>query len=338
MGKEKSFLLAGFLIGILVSTAAFAMLVPSLREGNGSGSAVVLKLAHSLDQQHPVHIAMLRMAELLDEKSSGTARIEVFADGQLGSEIECIEQVQRGVLEMTKSSTAAVEGFIPEFAVFGVPFLFRDEQHAWNVYDSELGEELLVARTDSGLRGLCFYDAGARSFYTIDKPVLEPKDLQGQKIRVQESKTAMQMVEALGGSPTPISFGELYSGLQTRMVDGAENNPPSFYTTRHFEVCKHYSLDEHTRVPDILLISQTVWEKLSPDVKRWLQEAANESADFQRELWKEKTAEVLKAVEEKGVTVYRPDKTSFAEKVKPMLESYQGTKIGSLIERIQGTP
>jgi tripartite ATP-independent transporter DctP family solute receptor len=154
---------------------------------------------------------------------------------------------------MTKTSAAPMEGFVPEMAIFGIPYVFRDNDHCWRVLESEIGRQLLAAGQSVGLHGLCYYDAGSRSFYTIDRPILVPDDLRGLKIRVQQSKTAMDMVEALGGSPTPIPWGELYTALQQRMVDGAENNPPSFHSNRHFEVCKHLSLDEHTIVPDILV-------------------------------------------------------------------------------------
>ncbi|MGI9430338.1 MAG: TRAP transporter substrate-binding protein DctP, partial [Bythopirellula sp.] len=193
----------------------------------------------------------------------------------------------------------------------------------------------LQAGNSVGLHGLCYYDAGARSFYTIDQPVLTPDDLRGLKIRVQESQTAMQLVEALGGSPTPMNFGELYTGLQQKMVDGAENNPPSFYSNRHFEVCKHYSLDEHARVPDILLMSQASWERLPSQVQQWLQETTDESARFQRQQWKEKTAEVLAEVQKHGVTIHTPDKQLFAAQVATMVEKMQGTPVGKLIQRIQ---
>ena len=185
------------------------------------------------------------------------------------------------------------------------------------------------------MHGLCYYDAGARSFYTIGKPIMTPSDLQGLKIRVQKSKTAMDMVEALGGSPTPIPWGELYTALQQKMVDGAENNPPSFYTNRHFEVCKHLTLDEHARVPDLLLMSQKVWESLPPHVQQAVQEAADESSIYQRELWQEKSKEAIHAVEQEGVHVYYPDKTLFAEQVSAMRASYNGTSVGELIRRIQ---
>ena len=145
----------------------------------------------------------------------------------------------------------------------------------------------------------------------------------------------MDMVEALGGSPTPIPWGELYTALQQKMVDGAENNTPSFYSNRHFEVCKHLSLDEHARVPDILLMSQKIWESLPPHVQQAVQEAANESAIFQRELWQEKSQEVLQAVEREEVQVHYPDQSVFANQVSAMHASYDGTSVGELIRRIK---
>jgi len=253
----------------------------------------------------------------------------------LGSETECIEQLQRGALAMTKTSAAPMESFVPEMAVFGIPYVFRDGDHCWRVLESDVGKELLAAGERVGLYGLCYYDAGSRSFYTIDRPILVPDDLRGLKIRVQQSKTAMDMVEALGGSPTPIPWGELYTALQQRMVDGAENNPPSFYTNRHFEVCKHLSLDEHTIVPDILVVSRKVWDDLPPHVRAWVQEAADESSVFQRRLWREGTEEALAAVQREGVTIHRPERRAFVERVRPMHESYAGTPVGDLLARIQ---
>ncbi|MEJ2543263.1 MAG: TRAP transporter substrate-binding protein DctP [Calditrichaceae bacterium] len=181
---------------------------------------------------------------------------------------------------------------------------------------------------------MCYYDAGSRSFYAIDKPINTPADLKGMKIRVMKSITAVNMVKALGGSPTPIPWGELYTALQQGVVDGAENNPPSFYFSRHYEVCKYYSLDEHTAVPDILLMSTVVWNNLTPQEQEWLQKAVDESVIHQKKLWKEATEEALKAVQEAGVKVTYPDKTPFLEAVKPMHDSYKGTPIYDLIQEI----
>ncbi|MCB0437094.1 MAG: DctP family TRAP transporter solute-binding subunit, partial [Mangrovimonas sp.] len=166
---------------------------------------------------------------------------KIYPNQQLGSERENLELLQIGSLDMTKVSVGVMENFAPKMKVFGLPFLFRDKQHAFNVLDGPIGKELLDEGEKYWLKGLCYYDAGSRSFYTKDKPVMTPEDLKGSKIRVMESVTAMDMVRSLGGAPTPISWGELYTSLQQGVVDGAENNPPSFYLSRHYEVCKFYS-------------------------------------------------------------------------------------------------
>ena len=293
-----------------------------------------LKIGHSLDVEHPVHKAMLFMAEKLKEKSGGKVVLQIYSGEQLGSEREMIEQLQLGSLDMAKVSTSPLESFVPIVGVFSVPYLFRDSDHLWLVLDGPIGEKLKSAGERVGLKGMCYYDAGSRSFYTKSKPILSPADLAGMKIRVQESKTSMAMIQALGASPTPIAWGELYTSLQQGVIDGAENNPPSFYRSRHFEVCKHYSLDEHTMVPDIVLMSMATWKKLSPDVQKMVQDAANESAQYQRQLWKKETEDSLKKVQEQGVKLYNPDKAAFREKVRQMHESYKGSEVGELLQEI----
>jgi len=296
----------------------------------------VLKLAHGLDPSHPVHSAMVYMAEQCKEISGGEMSIEIYPSGQLGSEQQCVELLQIGSLAITKVSAAVMESFTEDFKVLGLPYVFRSREHSFEVLDGEIGDELLLSTEPFWIRGLCFYDAGSRSFYTIDQPVEHPDDLKGLKIRVMKSITAMEMVKAQGGSPTPISWGELYTALQSGVVDGAENNPPSFYTSHHYEVCKYYSLNEHTMVPDVLIVSQKVWKKLSDQEKKWLQEAADRSVTVQRKLWAESELESLKIVQEAGVTVTYPDKEPFAEKVTELLESYRDDeKIYDLITRIR---
>ena len=338
MSKSLSMFVAGIFVGLLAATGGFTLLVRQQNIQRSAGaSAYVLKLGHSLDQAHPVHTAMEFMAQRLAEKSAGMVELRIFPNGQLGSETECIEQLQRGALAMTKTSAAPMESFIPEMAVFGVPYAFRDEDQYWRVLEGQVGQRLLDSGQRVRLRGLCYYDAGSRNFYTIDRPIHSPDDLRGLKIRVQKSKTAMDMVEALGGSPTPIPWGELYTALQQRMVDGAENNPPSFYANRHYEVCKHLTLDAHTLVPDVLLISEDIWQELPPQVRTWVREAAIESSRYQRKLWQEKTEEALQAVQAAGVTVYRPDKSPFIDKVAAMHHSYDGTPVGELLDEIKAT-
>jgi len=298
---------------------------------------LTLKLAHGLPVEHPVHQAMVFMGKRCDELSGGKLQMEIYPSGQLGSEQQCVELCQIGSLSITKISAAVMESFKPEYRVLGLPYMFRDTDHLFKVLNGNIGKELLISTEKKMIRGLCFYDAGSRSFYTIDKPILTPEDLKGLKIRVMKSQTAMDMVKALGGSPTPISWGELYTALQSGVVDGAENNPPSLYTSHHFEVCKHYSLDEHTSVPDVMIISMHVWKHLSDQEKAWLQQAADESVPLQRKLWAESVKHSMEEVQKAGVKVYHPDKKLFVEKVEPIYEMYKKDQpaIWSYIERIR---
>lgn len=297
-----------------------------------SGDVKVIKLAHGLDPQHSVHKGMVFLGQRLAEKSGGKLKVEVYPSGQLGSERECLELVQLGGLAMTKVSASVLEGFAPEFKVFGLPYLFRDEAHKTAVLDGPIGKEILAAPQAKFMRGLCYYDSGSRSFYT-KRPIRTPEDLAGLKIRVQESPMAFALIRAFGASATPISFGELYTALQQGVVDGAENNPPSFHLARHYEVCKYYSLDEHTSVPDVVVVSTHFWSSLSAEEQRWLQEAADESAVYQRKLWDTSTAESLAAVEKAGVEIIRPDKAAFAAKVADLHKTAQADPIVGPLDR-----
>jgi tripartite ATP-independent transporter DctP family solute receptor len=239
---------------------------------------------------------------------------------------------------MTKVSVGVLENFAPKMKVLGLPFLFRNRQHSFDVLDGPIGKMLLNDGEKYWLKGLGYYDAGSRSFYTKDRPINSPEDLVGLKIRVMESVTSMDMVNSLGGSPTPISWGELYTALQQGVVDGAENNPPSFYLSRHYEVCKYYSLDEHTVLPDVLLAGTHLWNKLSTEEKGWLTQAVENSIIYQRKLWMESEEEALLAVQQAGVTILRPDKALFSEKVKSNYEQYrEDEELYHLIQEIQNT-
>jgi tripartite ATP-independent transporter DctP family solute receptor len=295
-----------------------------------------LKLAHGLNVDHPVHKGMEFMAARLAEKSDNQLLIEIYPSQQLGTERQCLELLQIGSLAMTKVSAAVMENFSPQLKVLSLPYIFRDREHAYRVFDGPIGESMQSSSEQYRLRGLAYFDAGQRSFYTKDRPVNEPDDLVGLKIRVQESVTAMELVRSLGGSPTPISWGELYTALQQGVVDGAENNPPSFYTSRHYEVCKYYSINEHTAVPDILVIGTTAWNSLNEQEQKWLKEAAFEATQEQRKLWQAAEEEALIAIKAAGVEVTYPDKTQFMEKTKGMLEAFRSNpELYELIQSIQ---
>ena len=296
-----------------------------------------LRLAHSLDISHPVHKGMEYMAKRARELSEGKLKIKIYPSSQLGSERECLEMLQIGSLAMTKVSSAVMQGFVPEYKALGMPYIFRDLQHYHKVLDGPIGEKILNSGTEYWLKGLAFYDAGSRSFYTINKPVREPSDLKGMKVRVMQSITSVKMVQAMGGSPTPISWGELYTALQNGVVEGAENNLPTFHTSHQYEVCKYFSMNKHASIPDVLLMSTHIWEQLSEKEKQWLQQAARESVEKQREYWQEARKKALKVIKEAGVEVVYPDIEPFRESVQSVYTYIKNTSpdVYKLTQEIQ---
>lgn len=315
---------------ILAATTAVAC-------GRGP-DATVIRLGHMLDPTHPVHLGMVDMAERLAAKSGGRARVEIFPGGQLGTERELLELLQIGSLGMTKVSSSVLEQFVPAFRVFGLPYLFRDDAHRFAVLEGPVGQQLLLAPESVWLRGLTYYDAGTRSFYTTRRAIEHPRDLSGLKIRTQESASAIRMINLLGAAATPISFGELYTALQQGVVDGAENNPPSYHTSRHYEVARFYALDEHTAVPDVLLVSTVVWKALDAQTQRWLTESAVESHELQQRLWQEATSRAIAEMEAAGVRIVRPDQAPFREAVAPMFDEFRRDPVvGPLVDAIEKT-
>lgn len=304
----------------------------------GSALAVEkMRLGHGLQVDHPVHLAMQRFADLVKQKSNGSMEITIYANGTLGSEREMLEQVQNGVLELTKANASPLESFAQEYKVFSLPFIFRDRNHFYKVLEGPIGESIMASSKNKGFIGLTFYDSGVRSFYA-KKPINTPDDLKGLKIRVQESPTSIKMINTLGASATPMPYGEVYSGLQTGVIDGAENNVSALTIGRHGEVAKFYSNTEHQMVPDVLLISTTKWEKLTKAQQDILQQAARESFDYQKTLWADyEKSEQVKA-EKMGVKFSSPNKAPFVAKVKPMIdEARKNPKIATVLDQIAAT-
>lgn len=297
----------------------------------------VLYLAHTLPQTHPVHKGILVFKDALFKKSEGTIEIKVFADGMLGSEREVLELLQIGSVAITKVSTATMSNFVPEYHVLGIPYLFRDNEHQFSVLEGEIGKSILEKGSKFWLRGLCYYDAGSRSFYTSSKAIRTPDDLKGLKIRVMNDQMSINMVNAMGGSATPMAFGELYTAIQQGVVDGAENNPPSFVSSNHYEVSKYYTLDQHSTVPDVLLIGTKFWDNLSDKEKVWVQEAADESAQAEKIFWNESEEASLKTIKAAGVEIIIPDKALFAEKSKSVLEVFlkEYPELNELVKNIK---
>lgn len=293
-------------------------------------------LAHNLPTSHPVHQGMEVFAKEVLKISKGKLKVKIFPDGQLGSEREVLELLQIGSIAMTKVSAAAMANFAPEYKVLSVPYLFRDKAHLFNVLEGKTGKDILEAGSEYLLRGLCFYDAGSRSFYTKNKPIQTPEDLKGLKIRVMNHQMSVDMVNEMGGSATPMAYAELYTALQQGVVDGAENNAPSFVTSGHYEVCKYYTLDEHSSTPDVLVIGTRYWNKLSEEEQGWMRDAAKMSVNAQKGFWKKNVEECLVKLKAADVQIFYPDKKLFAEKSKVVMEEFsKDPKMKKLIGEIQ---
>lgn len=327
--------LAGIMTGVLIACILGAFVIRPKAGSKAGGRTIVIKLAHGLDEAHPVHQAMILMKQRLEELTGGKATIDLYSGGVLGGETDCLEQVQRGELAMTKVSTAALEAFIPEMKVFSIPFTFRDENHFWTTLNGDIGKKLLAKGAAQNFQGLCYYDSGDRNFYSTKKPIRTIDDVKGMKIRVMNSRTAMDMINAMGGSPCPITWGELYTALAQGTVDAAENNPPSFDTSRHFEVCKYFTFTAHQRIPDMVIMSTKVWNTLPQDVQVALQKAADESEVYQRKLWKEKTEQSLALAKEKGVELITPELDGFRKACAGIIQHKDYADIVPVYKAIQ---
>lgn len=304
----------------------------------GEEGAKVLKLAHGLSPTHSVHLGLVHMNKRLQELSGGKMMLDIYSSAQLGSENQCIELLQIGSLDITKVSSAALEGFADPFKVFGIPYLFRSREQFFSVLDGATGKQILESTVPYWFKGLTYFDSGARSFYTIHKPIRTPEDLQGLKIRVQKSPIAVEMMKTFGGSATPVDWGELYTALQSNVVDGAENNTPSVTTAFHHEVAKYYSVNEHTMCPDVIIISLSTWNKLNRQEQQWLHQAADEAAIYQRELWAEQEIQSMTEMKERGMEIIYPDKQPFIQAATPMIERFKTSPAyHDLIQQIQNT-
>ena len=290
---------------------------------------------------YPNTVAMDKFAELLKEKSGGKMTVKMYHSGTLGSQPDAIEQLRIGGIEIGNFNLGPLGPIVPEANVVSLPFIFKDVDHMWRVLDGKAGDIINEGMTKFGIVPLAWYDAGARSFYNSKKPIMKPEDVTGLKVRVMNNDLYSGMISALGGNPSPMAFAEVYQSLKTGVVDGAENNWPSYESTGHFEVAQFYSMSQHLIIPETLCINAKVWQGLSPEDQKILKEAAVESAMLQRKLWKERE----KASEEKvlagGVQFNEiPDKSGFQAAMKPVYEKFlkDNPNLKMLVGTIQNTP
>ena len=317
-----------------------AVLLATVLFSGGSSQAqpkpMVMRLAETHPQDYPTTKGDYEFARLVKERSNGRMVVEVFHSKQLGEERAVIEQVQLGAIDMTRVSISAVSAFVRDLDAFQLPYLYRDAAHMWKVLNGPIGEEILKKHEASNFVGVGWFEGGSRNFYT-KKQVKTVSDLKGMKIRVQQAPLMVGMVEALGAVATPLPYGEVYSALQTGVVDGAENNWPSYLTTSHYEVAKYFITDEHTRVPEITVGSKKVFDKLSKEDQAIIFKAAKDAVAYQIKLWNdfEKLAE--KTVREKGsiITEVNPaEKQKFMDAMKPLYDK-QPPEIMAVVNKIR---
>lgn len=315
----------GLAIGFAMSTALAAQ-----------AQQITLRSADIHPDGYPTVDAVKYMGKLVSERTSGRINIQVMNNSVLGSEKDTIEQTRFGVIDINRVNAAPFNNLVKETVVLGMPFLFRSTEHMHKTVDGPIGDEILKAFEPHGLVGLAYYDSGARSFYTTKKPIQKLSDLKGLKIRVQQSDLWIAMMQAFGANPTPMPMGEVYSSLETGVVDGAENNWPSYESARHYEVAKNYTLTEHSLNPEILVMSKISWDKLKPEDQKIIRAAAKESVAKMRELWSAREKVSEEKVRAAGVNVIKVDKAEFSAAMKPVYDKFvTDAKLKDLLTRIQ---
>jgi tripartite ATP-independent transporter DctP family solute receptor len=323
----------------MYKTLATAFLAGAAMMTGAQACEITLKSSDTHPDGYPTVAAVKAMGAMLEERTNGRLCIEVFHSAQLGQEKDTIEQTQFGVIDFNRVSLGPFNNIIEETQIPSLPYIFRSVGHMHRVMDGPIGDQIKDAFSDHDLIGLAFYDGGSRSFYNSDRPVKSMADLKGMKFRVMQSDLFVDMVSAVGANATPMPYGEVYSSIQTGVIDGAENNWPSYESSGHFEVAKYYTLDEHLIVPEVLVMSKRSWEKLSPEDQKAVRQAAKDSVPVMRKLWAEREAKSEAKVRSAGAQIIANiDKTPFINAMKPVYDKYlTSATLKDLVARIQAT-
>jgi tripartite ATP-independent transporter DctP family solute receptor len=301
-----------------------------------NAQATEFRSAEVHPDDYPTTLAVKHMSETLKKLTNGKHGINVFSGGKLGSEKDAIEQTKIGAIAMTRVNSAPMNNICPATLVPTMPFLFHSTEHMRKVLDGAIGDEIAKDCEAQGFVVLAFYDSGSRSIYSVKKPVKTLADVKGMKIRVQQSDLWVALLEAMGANATPMPYGEVYTALKTSLVDAAENNYPSYESSRHYEVAKYYAKTEHSMAPEVLLFSKRVWDTLSADDQKALRQAAKESVPYMRKLWDEREAKSLATVKAGGALVTEIDKTAFQAAMKPVYDKFiTDPKLKDMVKRIQ---
>jgi tripartite ATP-independent transporter DctP family solute receptor len=309
----------------------------SLTAVSTSAIAREFRVTDTQSEEYPTVQALRYMGRLVVERSGGRHRMRVFHSRQLGEEKETIEQTRVGAIDLNRTNVALIGNFVPAMNVLAMPFLFRSIEHVQKVLDGPIGNEILNSFEPYGFVGLAFYDSGARSIYNSVRPIRSIADMKGLRVRVQQSELMSDMVKALGAEPVELAYGQVLTGLATGLIDGAENNWPSFVTTDHYKYAGHYTLTEHTMSPEVLIMSRRAWESLSEEDHKIFREAAMRSSHFMREKWKDLEVQSRRQAEAAGVKIVTDlDRRPFEAAMAGIYEKAQrDPAVAALIERIR---
>ena len=320
-----------------ITTTLAGLLASAAMVTAASACEITLRSSDTHPEGYPTVVAVQKMGEMLQERSGGRICVEVFHSAQLGQEKDTIEQTQLGVIDLNRVSLGPFNNIIEETKVFSLPYIFSGTDHMHKVVDGEIGDKILGEFQNHQLVGLAYYDGGSRSFYNSQKPITSIEDIEGMKFRVMQSDVFVDMVDALGGNATPLPYGEVYSSIQTGVIDGAENNWPSYESSGHFEVAGYYTLDQHLIVPEVLVMSQAAWNKLSAEDQALVRQAAKDSVPVMRDLWAEREKASEEKVRAAGVEVITDiDKKPFMDAMDPVYEKHvTSDKLKALVSEIR---
>ena len=325
-----------WILAFMIAVVLFVIIIFLVTRKKETVPEFVFTYAENQTEDYPTTLGALKFAELVEERTEGRIRIQVKAEGVMGSESEVIRQMQYGGIDFARISIAQLSDFIPQMNVLQLPYLYKDSSHMWRVLDGEIGERFLEYSEGYDLIGLSWYDAGARNLYSADKPIRTLEDIQGLRIRVQEATMMSEMITALGAIPVQIPYDQVYAALERKQVDGAENNWPSYETMQHYEVAGYYTVDEHIRIPEMQICAKHTWEQLSENDRQIILECAKQSALYERQLWTERERQARENALKNGaqeIYLTAEEKEKFKEAMMPVYEQFYAD-YGEDIEQI----
>jgi len=303
----------------------------------GDDKVIEMKVGHVLAPTHPYQIGLEKFAQLVDEKTNGKVKITAFPSSQLGDEREMIEGLQMGTLDMALVSTAPLAGFSNKFLVFDLPFIFQNREQAYKTLDGPIGTEILDTLKDQGIIGLDYWENGFRNVTNSSHPIVHPQDMKGLKIRTMENKIHMASFETIGADPTPMAFGELFTALQQKTVDAQENPIPIIWTSKFYEVQKYMSLTGHFYAAAPLLVSKTVWDKLTPEYQKAIQDSAVEARDYERSLIQQGDEELQAKLKAQGMQITEVNKAEWLKAMQPVYKQFESEIGADVIAKVQNS-